>query len=563
MLNQRPFRVHCGVFLGTGGSVRRSPLDLIMNQIRRKRSDRRPLGRLLSWASERTVIREDEPDAKVQSPAVPESDEEQGMGWGRVRAFLHRFGSETEKGRINLSHCDLTATDLLELGTLLPYVPLLEDLDLSWNDLIGGSLRALSSHLNHMNCLSALRLSGCRLNHQDLSALGDALSCLPSVEVLDLSWNGALGGGGLQGLVGKLQPTLTELHLVACELTAADGTSLGEILSSMSCLSVLDLSCNPNFTDGVKDVCSALSKNTSLKTLRLQAVGLAPLSLQALGESLQFVPSLRLLDLSCNKGLSGHLSLLSPHLSHLSLLETLDLHLSGLTRSDIQALVQVLPSLISLTDLNVSSNQETGDTVHTLIPALPLTHMKRLPLNNCDLTHKSYTALVVAVPYLRCVDVSWCKVVGGRLLLLLEALQPSVLQELRLSSCELNTQDIQHLASVCHGGFLSSLRVLDLSYNGSVGSNGWSSLFTSGGLGSLEELDLSLRPITSAPCSDWLPALLRALPRLTALKRLGLQRWTIGGQEKLQLDHSLRKRNVLLEMDTEETSQDKEIQPEE
>ncbi|XP_020778444.2 leucine-rich repeat-containing protein 31 isoform X2 [Boleophthalmus pectinirostris] len=547
----------------TGGSVRRSPLDLIMNQIRRKRSDRRPLGRLLSWASERTVIREDEPDAKVQSPAVPESDEEQGMGWGRVRAFLHRFGSETEKGRINLSHCDLTATDLLELGTLLPYVPLLEDLDLSWNDLIGGSLRALSSHLNHMNCLSALRLSGCRLNHQDLSALGDALSCLPSVEVLDLSWNGALGGGGLQGLVGKLQPTLTELHLVACELTAADGTSLGEILSSMSCLSVLDLSCNPNFTDGVKDVCSALSKNTSLKTLRLQAVGLAPLSLQALGESLQFVPSLRLLDLSCNKGLSGHLSLLSPHLSHLSLLETLDLHLSGLTRSDIQALVQVLPSLISLTDLNVSSNQETGDTVHTLIPALPLTHMKRLPLNNCDLTHKSYTALVVAVPYLRCVDVSWCKVVGGRLLLLLEALQPSVLQELRLSSCELNTQDIQHLASVCHGGFLSSLRVLDLSYNGSVGSNGWSSLFTSGGLGSLEELDLSLRPITSAPCSDWLPALLRALPRLTALKRLGLQRWTIGGQEKLQLDHSLRKRNVLLEMDTEETSQDKEIQPEE
>ncbi|KAJ0059937.1 hypothetical protein NL108_015860, partial [Boleophthalmus pectinirostris] len=376
---------------------------------------------------------------------VPESDEEQGMGWGRVRAFLHRFGSETEKGRINLSHCDLTATDLLELGTLLPYVPLLEDLDLSWNDLIGGSLRALSSHLNHMNCLSALRLSGCRLNHQDLSALGDALSCLPSVEVLDLSWNGALGGGGLQGLVGKLQPTLTELHLVACELTAADGTSLGEILSSMSCLSVLDLSCNPNFTDGVKDVCSALSKNTSLKTLRLQAVGLAPLSLQALGESLQFVPSLRLLDLSCNKGLSGHLSLLSPHLSHLSLLETLDLHLSGLTRSDIQALVQVLPSLISLTDLNVSSNQETGDTVHTLIPALPLTHMKRLPLNNCDLTHKSYTALVVAVPYLRCVDVSWCKVVGGRLLLLLEALQPSVLQELRLSSCELNTQDIQHL----------------------------------------------------------------------------------------------------------------------
>ncbi|KAK7878192.1 hypothetical protein WMY93_031189 [Mugilogobius chulae] len=540
---------------------RRSPLDVIMNQIRRKRSDRRPLGRFLSWASDRTVIKEDENEKKVQNPEAADGEHE--LGWGRVRAFLHKLGSEAQRGRINLSHCDLTATDLLELGTLLHYVPLLEDLDLSWNDLIGGSLRALTSHLHHMNCLSALKLNGCRLNHQDICALGEALRLLPSVEVLDLSWNGALGGGGFQGLVGKLQPSLTELHLVSCELTAADGSSLGETLSSLPCLSVLDLSCNPKFTDGVRDMSSALSKTTALRTLRLQGVGLDHHSLQALGEALQFVPSLRLLDLSCNKGLSGHLSLLSSHLSHLTLLESLDLHLSKLTCSDVQALVQVLPSLISLTELNLSSNQELGQTVHALIPALPLTHMRNLPLDNCHLSHESYTALVVAVPYLRCVDLSWCKVVGGRLSLLLAVLQPSVIQELRLSSCDLTTDDIQHMASACRDGFLSSLKVLDLSYNGSVGSKGWSSLLTSGGLDSLEELDLSLRPFTSASCSDWLPALLRALPRLTALRRLGLQRWTIGEKEKLQLDHSLKKRTVFLEMDTEETNQDKEIQSEE
>uniref|UniRef100_A0A3B4AAN5 Uncharacterized protein n=1 Tax=Periophthalmus magnuspinnatus TaxID=409849 RepID=A0A3B4AAN5_9GOBI len=277
------------------------------------------------------------------------------------------------------------------------------DLDLSWNELIGGSLHALTSHLNHMTCLSALKLSGCRLNHQDITALGKILFGL----------------------------------------------------------------CSP------------------------------------------FVPSLRLLDLSSNKGVSGHLSLLSSHLSHLSLLETIDLHLSQLTSSDIQAL---------------------ACQRHTL----------PFKIKFCEYFLNIFP--VVAVPYLRCVDVSWCKVVGGRLSLLLDALQPSVLQELRLSSCELTTQDIQHLASACRGGFLSCLRVLDLSYNGSVGSNGWSSLLTSGGLGLLEELDLSLRPFTSAPCSDWLPALLRALPRLAALKRLGLQRWTIDGKEKLQLDHNLKKR---------------------
>lgn len=547
------------------GSMRRSPLDLIMNQIRRKRSDRRPLGRLLSWASDRSAIRE---DTESQERAQHSADGEHDIGWGRIRAFLHKLGKDTERGRINLSHCDLTATDLLELGTLLPYVPQLEQLDLSWNDLIGGSLRALTSHLNHMNWISGLKLSGCRLGNHDITALGDALSCLPSMEILDLSWNGALGGGGLQGLVGKLQPSLTELHLVACELTAADGTLLGEMLSSLSRLSVLDVSCNPHFSDGVTELSSALSKTACLQTLRLQRVGLSHHGLQALGESLQFVPSLRRLDLSCNKGLSGHLPLISSHLSHLSLLETLDLHLSELTRSDIQALVQVLPSLISLTELNVSSNQEAGDTVPALVSALPLTHMKYLPLNNSGLSHESYTAFVLAVPYLRSVDLSWCKVVGGRLSLLLEALQPSVLQELRLSSCELTTEDIQHLASACRSGFLSSLHTLDLSYNGSVGASGWSGLLTSGSLGglaSLEELDLSLRPLTSASCSDWLPALFRALPSLTALKRLGLQRWTTADKEKLQLDHSLKKRQVLLEMDTEEKkeNEDKEIPPEE
>lgn len=53
----------------------------------------------------------------------------------------------------------------------------------------------------------------------------------------------------------------------------------------------------------------------------------------------------------------------------------------------------------------------------------------------------------LAVPYLRSVDVSWCKVVGSRLVLLLDALQPAVILELRLSSCELTSDDLRHLGN--------------------------------------------------------------------------------------------------------------------
>lgn len=37
-------------------------------------------------------------------------------GWGRVCAFLQKLGKKADSRSLRLSHCDLTATDLLELG---------------------------------------------------------------------------------------------------------------------------------------------------------------------------------------------------------------------------------------------------------------------------------------------------------------------------------------------------------------------------------------------------------------------------------------------------------------
>ncbi|XP_034000879.1 leucine-rich repeat-containing protein 31 isoform X2 [Trematomus bernacchii] len=534
-----------------GGSLRRSPFDLIMNQIRRKRaaSDRKPLGRFLS--RDRTGIPEDREDREERG-AAEGAESECDAGWGRVCVFLQRLGKKADSRSLNLAHCDLTATDLLELATLLQFLPQLEEMDVSWNGLIGGSLKALTSYLQDAGGVRALRLCSCRLDAEDLAALGEALGCVPLLEILDLSWNSGLGGGALQGLLGKLPPPLKELHLVSCQLNAADATLLGGLLSVLSGLCVLDVSCNPQLSQEVeafREFSSSLSHAASITTLRLQACGLTEDGLHALGGSLHGLPSLRQLDLSCNRGLSGGLSHLTLHLSHLTHLQSLDLHLCCHTHTDLQALIQALPSLPALTELDVSSNKEVGGALHPLLAALPLTQMRRLPLNSCSLSQEAFTALAVCVPYLRSVDVSWCKVVGGHLPLLLDALQPAVLTELRLSSCELTTEDLQHLAAVCRRGLLSSLLVLDLSYNASVGDEGWSALFAAGGLGSLQEVDLSLRPLTSAPCTAWLPALLCALPPLPALTRLSLQCWTSSPRDRKQLKHCLRKRSVLLEWD--------------
>ncbi|TMS01578.1 Leucine-rich repeat-containing protein 31 [Larimichthys crocea] len=433
------------------GNQRRSPLDVIMNQIRRKRtaSDRKPLGRLLSWTSDRTGIPEDG-EAEERGPgsgAAEAAESERDVGWGRVSLFLQRLGKKADSSRLSLAHCDLTATDLLELATLLQFLPQLEEVDVSWNELIGGCLKALTSHLQDVGGIRALRLCSCRLSADDIAALGEALSCVPLLEILDLSWNSGVGGSdALQSLLGNFHPPLRELHLVACQLTAADATLLGGVVSALPRLCVLDVSCNPQLTQEV-DV--------------------------------------------------GGFTALASSLSHAASVTTLRLHACGLTPDGLDALVQVLPSLTALTDLNVSSNKETGGVVHSMVSALPLMQMRRLPLNSCSLNEESFTAL----------------------------------------------------AAVCRRGCLSSLRVLDLSYNGSVGDEGWSSLFSAGGLSSLQDVDLSLRPSTSAPCSAWLPPLLSALPRLPALTRLAVQRWTVGSQDRKKLSHCLKKRSVLLEWD--------------
>lgn len=77
-------------------------------------------------------------------------------------------------------------------ATLLQFLPLLEELDVSWNELIGGCLTALTSHLQHVGGIRALRLCSCRLSADDIAALGGSLN----VSVVLTEFVSEEGGGG-------------------------------------------------------------------------------------------------------------------------------------------------------------------------------------------------------------------------------------------------------------------------------------------------------------------------------------------------------------------------------
>nr|XP_023686090.1 leucine-rich repeat-containing protein 31 isoform X1 [Paramormyrops kingsleyae] len=387
---------------------KRSPLDLIMNQIRRKKSFSERLQKpsvsrffrpFESEDRKESGVSEEGEDKEDVSPGTGESEPletEPGsvVGWGRVRQFVQRLGRQPDSQSLSLSHCDLTATDVVELATLLPFLSGLDEMDLSWNDLIGGSLKALTFHLQHVCRLRALRLSGCRLSTQDLAALGETLEELPLLEVLDLSWNAGLGGH-LQFLAAQLRSgcRLKELHLVDCGLTAADVGAMGAVLSRLLSLELLDLSTNQLLGGALGNLVPQLRDTPGLRVLRLRGCGLELQGLEMLGGVLEFLPTLQELDLSCNRGVSGGLALLGAQLGGLAQLRCLDVHECCLTEDDVQALVQALPSLCDITMLDLSSNKKLGGVSHQLFAGIPLGNVKRLNLSSCCLTEEAYLAL--------------------------------------------------------------------------------------------------------------------------------------------------------------------------
>ncbi|XP_010218343.1 PREDICTED: leucine-rich repeat-containing protein 31 [Tinamus guttatus] len=456
---------------------------------------------------------------------------------------MQKLGKKPNSENLDLNNCALSATDVTELASLLPYLPKLEEISLSWNGGVGGSLKALTTQLHHVNLLKVLRLNSCRLTAEDVTSLGEAFEIVPQLEELDLSWNSNIGGK-LSLLTKKLQKgcKIKILKITDCNLTAKDGESLAQILNVISNLEVLDLSINKNIGYSVKIIAQDLKNVPGLKELNLHMCGLKQDSIQALDSALEHLAELRKLDLSCNREIGGGFKDSTAHLANLKNLEFLDLHQCCITEEDMTILSQVIPLLSSLQELNLSSNKNVGVSSDPLLSRLRfLPKLKSVAISNCCLQEESFSSLAEAalhLPELEILDLSWNKCVGGNLKLLLEALKLATeIQVLRLSSCNLVAEDLALLTLLTQDGHLARLRKLDLSYNDNISDEGWSAFCK--GLSvfrGLSELDISLRPSSCRDCGMWFSELFAALTKLPALAELGMQRWVLSEPQWKRLE---------------------------
>ncbi|XP_023609671.1 leucine-rich repeat-containing protein 31 [Myotis lucifugus] len=468
----------------------------------------------------------------------------------QVEQFLQKLGRKAVDTCLDLSNCGLTTADVREMVALLPFLPDLETLDISWNDFVGGTLHSVTEQMHLVSKLKSLRLGSCRLTTDDVRALGAALKAIPDLEELTLSWNSKVGGN-LPLILQKFQAgsKIRTLELVDCALTSEDGAFVGQLLPMLPSLEVLDLSINRNIGGSLSSIAQGLKSASNLKVLKLQSCGLSQKSVKLLDAAFRHLSELRTLDLSCNKELGGGFEDSPAQVATLERLEVLDLHQCSLTAGDVVSLTQVIPLLSSLHELDLSANKEMGSSSENLLSRLRfLPALKSLLINNCALERETFAALAEAsvhLPALEVLSLSWNKCVGGNLTLLLETLKLSTsLQVLRLSSCSLVTEDVALLASVIHTGHLARLQKLDLSYNDSICDAGWA-IFCQNVwlLRELTELDISLRPSTFRDCGQWFRHLLCAVTRLPAITDIGMKRWLLPAsleEELKRLDQDRR-----------------------
>ncbi|XP_042314476.1 leucine-rich repeat-containing protein 31 [Sceloporus undulatus] len=503
------------------GLFQRSPFSLFINQIKKKKS-----------AAEK---------GKSQHP-LRSKIFHQASDHGKSKDES-RKGNGTPKTNNSGAETQSEAQVFSAAVAIMPLLPDLEEIDLSWNDFIGGILGPLTLQFKHLQRLQVLRLSNCMLTAKDISFLGEGLQVIPHLEILDLSWNTNVGGSF--SLLTQNIPkgcALKTLKVTDCSLTPEDGESLAQLLNKVHNLEELDLSINKRIGCSLKSIAQELKYVSSLKVLNLNMCGLKHNGLQWLGTSLQHLLELRKLDVSCNKEIGGGFQNLVAHLASLSNLEVLDLHQCCITEEDMAVLTQIIPLLSSLQELNLSSNKSVGISSDQLLSRLRfLPRLTSVLLSNCSLQHDSFTSLAEAalhLPELMILDLSWNKCVGGKLKLILEALNLGAkMQVLRLSSCSLVDEDITGFAAVIEAGHLDQLQKLDLSYNHLISDQGWTTFCQAlVALDLLSELDISLRPSLHCDCEEWFSQLLAALPKLPLLTELGLQGWVLSRVQQKQLE---------------------------
>ena len=145
-------------------------------------------------------------------------------------------------------------------------------INLYWNDITSEGVKHLLGFPKQpINKLKALNLSANKLDSQSCAVLAHLIPHVPHLKKLNLSYNRNIGQGGTVPLMTSLTAhnSLEELKLCGTGIGVEDCRALSELLSLSTTLKELDISHNTLPPEAVELIISGLHHNTTLKWLNM------------------------------------------------------------------------------------------------------------------------------------------------------------------------------------------------------------------------------------------------------------------------------------------------------
>ena len=148
----------------------------------------------------------------------------------------------------------------------------ISEIRLSMNDITSeGVKHLLGFPKQSINNLKALNLSANNLDSESCAVLAHLIPHVPHLKKLNLSYNPNIGQGGTVPLITSLtaHSSLEELELGSTGIGVEDCQALSELLSSSTSLKELDIRRNTLPPEAVELIISRLHHNTTLKRLNI------------------------------------------------------------------------------------------------------------------------------------------------------------------------------------------------------------------------------------------------------------------------------------------------------
>ena len=479
---------------------------------------------------------------------------------------------------LNLSSNNLVLADFQELQSPLSNLSQLKRLNLSNNP--DGISTLLEKILPSLKNLEELWLSNTHLNCDDLNAICNSLAFLKSLKYLELSMN-SIRSEGIRELANILKefPLLERLDLSRSCLQDDDINVLCQSLVPLKKLKYLNLSgytidCQilddawflPSTLEELilsdvihgEKLFAKIKPLRSLKKLHLTKLKLRACDVEILATTLSSFPKMEELSLagivvagSCEYDCKCYEQLFTAlgKLKYLKELELSKMHISETTGAE--ALTRVLPSLTLLEKLVLGASNPYDECDEQLFAALGnLKYLKELDLSRININKTGAEALARVLPSLTLLEKLVLRYIPSddeyKELLFAALGNLKYLKELYLIKIYIRKTDAEVLARV-----LPSLTLLEKLVLGYILSDDECNeqLFAAlGNVKYLKELDLSRININKT-CAE---ALARVLPSLTLLEKLVLGHTLSDDECNEQLFAALGNLKYLKELDLSE-----------